>query len=211
MRSNEIMLEIMRRQPVLPVLTIDRLSDAVPMAQALARGGLKAIEVTLRTPVALDAIRLIADEAPEIIVGAGTVLNASQFAKAEAAGARFIVSPGTTQELIDAATMGNVPLVPGVNTASEAMAMLEEGLTLMKFFPAEAAGGEPYLKALAAPLPEARFCPTGGIRPENAGRYLALPNVVCVGGTWLTPADLIDRGDWEGVERLAAEAAALRG
>jgi 2-dehydro-3-deoxyphosphogluconate aldolase / (4S)-4-hydroxy-2-oxoglutarate aldolase len=207
--KNQTLLAMFNGQRVLPVVTIERLADAVPLAKALLRGGLPAIEVTLRTPSALDAIRLIADEAPEVIIGAGTVLSASQFQSAEAAGARFIVSPGTTQELIDAANMGSVPLLPGVATPSEAMAMLEEGLTFMKFFPAEPAGGAAYLKALAAPLPEARFCPTGGVTPQNAENYLKLPNVICVGGSWMTPADMIARRDWEGIEELASKAARI--
>lgn len=208
--KNQSLVAVLDGQPVLPVLVINRLSDAVPLAQALMRGGLPAIEITLRTRHALDAIRLIADEAPEIIVGAGTVRNALQFQEAAAAGSRFIVSPGTTQELIDAANISDVPFLPGVATPSEAMAMLEEGLTMMKFFPAEPAGGADYLKALASPLAEARFCPTGGITRESADRYLALPNVVCVGGSWVAPADLVENRDWQAIEDLAREAARLR-
>lgn len=208
--KNQSLVAVLDGQPVLPVLVINRLSDAVPLAQALMRGGLPAIEITLRTRHALDAIRLIADEAPEIIVGAGTVRNALQFQEAAAAGSRFIVSPGTTQELIDAANISDVPFLPGVATPSEAMAMLEEGLTMMKFFPAEPAGGADYLKALASPLAEARFCPTGGITRESADRYLALPNVVCVGGSWVAPADLVENRDWQAIEDLALEAARLR-
>ncbi|NMG40288.1 2-dehydro-3-deoxy-phosphogluconate aldolase [Chelativorans sp. ZYF759] len=208
--KNQSLVAVLDGQPVLPVLVINRLSDAVPLAQALMRGGLPAIEITLRTRHALDAIRLIADEAPEIIVGAGTVRNAIQFQEAAAAGSRFIVSPGTTQELIDAANISDVPFLPGVATPSEAMAMLEEGLTMMKFFPAEPAGGADYLKALASPLAEARFCPTGGITRESADRYLALPNVVCVGGSWVAPADLVENRDWQAIEDLAREAARLR-
>jgi 2-dehydro-3-deoxyphosphogluconate aldolase / (4S)-4-hydroxy-2-oxoglutarate aldolase len=205
-RTNETLLTILSGQPVLPVLTIDRLRDAVPLARALMRGGLPVIEVTMRTPDAVDAIRLIADEAPEVIVGAGTVLGALQYREAEHVGARFAVSPGTTQELIDAASLGSIPLLPGVATPSEAMAMLEEGLTLMKFFPAEGAGGPAYLKSLAGPLPTARFCPTGGVTAENAGRYLALSNVVCVGGSWVAPRELVEAGDWAGIEELARQA-----
>jgi 2-dehydro-3-deoxyphosphogluconate aldolase / (4S)-4-hydroxy-2-oxoglutarate aldolase len=207
--KNEKLVAMLNGQPVLPVITIERLADAVPLAKALMRGGLPAIEVTLRTPGALDAIRLIADETPQVIVGAGTVLSAGQYHNAEAAGAQFVVSPGVTQELIDAANLGSVPLLPGIATPSEAMAMLEEGLSFMKFFPAEPAGGAAYLKALAAPLPEARFCPTGGVTPELAESYLKLPNVVCVGGSWITPTDLIARRDWEGIEELAREAARI--
>lgn len=208
--KNQVLLSILKGQPVLPVLTIERLADAVPLAKALMRGGLPAIEVTLRTRHALDAIRLIADEAPEVIVGAGTVLNALQYQEATAAGARFVVSPGATQELIDAANLSEAPFLPGVATPSEAMAMLEEGLTMMKFFPAGPAGGASYLKSLASPLPNAMFCPTGGVSLENAESYLSLPNVVCVGGSWVAPAKLVEERDWQAIEQLAADAARLR-
>ncbi|MCG6114444.1 MAG: 2-dehydro-3-deoxy-phosphogluconate aldolase [Mesorhizobium sp.] len=208
--KNQNLVTVLDGQPVLPVLVIERLADAVPLAQALMRGGLPAIEVTLRTPHALDAIRLIADEAPEVIVGAGTVRNAAQFQEAAAAGSRFIVSPGVTQELIDAANISRMPFLPGVATPSEAMALIEEGLTMMKFFPAEPAGGAEYLKALSSPLPEARFCPTGGITAESAARYLALPNVICVGGSWVAPASLVADRNWQAIEDLAREAARLR-
>ncbi|MGY6706975.1 MAG: bifunctional 4-hydroxy-2-oxoglutarate aldolase/2-dehydro-3-deoxy-phosphogluconate aldolase [Rhizobiaceae bacterium] len=208
--NNQSLVAVLDGQPVLPVLIIERLADAVPLAKALMRGGLPAIEVTLRTPHALDAIRLIADEAPEVIIGAGTVRNARQFQEAAAAGSRFVVSPGVTQELIDAANVSQVPFLPGVATPSEAMALIEEGLTMMKFFPAEPAGGIEYLKALASPLPEARFCPTGGITAQSAARYLALPNVVCVGGSWVAPAGLVADRNWQAIEDLAREAAQLR-
>ena len=208
--KNQVLLSILKGQPVLPVLTIERLADAVPLAKALMRGGLPAIEVTLRTRQALDAIRLIADEAPEVIGGAGTVLNALQYQEATAAGARFVVSPGATQELIDAANLSDAPFLPGVATPSEAMAMLEEGLTMMKFFPAGPAGGASYLKSLASPLPNAMFCPTGGVSLENAESYLSLPNVVCVGGSWVAPAKLVEERDWQAIEQLAADAARLR-
>jgi len=208
--KNQSLVAVLDGQPVLPVLVIERLADAVPLAKALMRGGLPAIEVTLRTRHALDAIRLIADEAPEVIVGAGTVRNALQFQEAAAAGSRFIVSPGVTQELIDAANISQVPFLPGVATPSEAMALIEEGLTMMKFFPAEPAGGAEYLKALSSPLPEARFCPTGGITAETADRYLALPNVICVGGSWVAPASLVANRDWQAIEDLARKAAQLR-
>lgn len=208
--KNQSLVAVLDGQPVLPVLVIERLADAVPLAKALMRGGLPAIEVTLRTRHALDAIRLIADEAPEVIVGAGTVRNALQFQEAAAAGSRFIVSPGVTQELIDAANISQVPFLPGVATPSEAMALIEEGLTMMKFFPAEPAGGAEYLKALSSPLPEARFCPTGGITAETADRYLALPNVICVGGSWVAPASLVADRNWQAIEDLARKAAQLR-
>jgi 2-dehydro-3-deoxyphosphogluconate aldolase / (4S)-4-hydroxy-2-oxoglutarate aldolase len=208
--KNQVLLAILDGQPVLPVLVVERLSDAVPLAKALMRGGLPAIEITLRTRHALDAIRLIADEAPEVIVGAGTVRTAAQYQAAAAAGSRFIVSPGVTQELIDAANMSEVPFLPGVATPSEAMAMLEEGLSMMKFFPAEPAGGANYLKSLASPLPDAVFCPTGGVTLESADRYLSLPNVVCVGGSWVAPPELVESRDWSAIEQLAREASRLR-
>ena len=196
--------------PVMPVVVIDDLADAVPVARALVDGGLPAIELTLRTPVALDALRAIAAEVPEIALGAGTITTPAQAEAAVAAGAGFLVSPGLTPDLLAAMLATGVPFLPGTSTVSEVLAVLEAGLTEMKFFPAEAAGGAPYLKSVAGPLPQARFCPTGGIRPETAASYLALPNVGCVGGTWLTPADAIAAGDWERISKLAAEAAALR-
>ncbi|MES4833809.1 bifunctional 4-hydroxy-2-oxoglutarate aldolase/2-dehydro-3-deoxy-phosphogluconate aldolase, partial [Streptomyces anthocyanicus] len=172
-------------------------------------GGLPAIEVTLRTPVALDAIRAIAGEVPDAVVGAGTVVTAEQVGEVVAAGARFLVSPGWTDTLVEAMRGSGVPFLPGVSTASEVVALLERGVREMKFFPAEAAGGTAYLKALAAPLPQARFCPTGGITPASAPEYLALPNVGCVGGSWMLPKDAIAGRDWARVEALAREAAAL--
>ncbi len=196
--------------PVMPVVVIDDLTTAVPVARALVDGGLRAIELTLRTPVALDALRLIAAEVPEIMLGAGTVTTPHQAEAAVAAGARFLVSPGCTPSLLAAMSATGVPFLPGTSTVSEVLAVLEAGLTAMKFFPAEAAGGAPYLRSVAGPLPQARFCPTGGITPESAPGYLALPNVGCVGGSWLTPADALASGDWERVGKLAAEAAALR-
>ncbi|GLX01132.1 bifunctional 4-hydroxy-2-oxoglutarate aldolase/2-dehydro-3-deoxy-phosphogluconate aldolase [Microtetraspora sp. NBRC 16547] len=196
--------------PVVPVVVIDDAEAAVPLARALVAGGLPVIEVTLRTDAALDAIRRIADEVPDAVVGAGTIRSASDVAAAVAAGSRFLVSPGTTPSLVDALLDGGVPFLPGVATASEAMALRERGVTEMKFFPAEAAGGIPYLKALSGPLPDVRFCPTGGIKLATAPGYLALPNVGCVGGTWLTPADTLAAGDYARVEKLALEASSLR-
>ncbi|WP_121711977.1 bifunctional 4-hydroxy-2-oxoglutarate aldolase/2-dehydro-3-deoxy-phosphogluconate aldolase [Streptomyces sp. E5N91] len=195
--------------PVVPVVVVDDLADAVPLARALVAGGLPAIEVTLRTPVALDAIRAIAGEVPDAVVGAGTVVTAEQVGEVVAAGARFLVSPGWTDTLLEAMRGSGVPFLPGVSTASEVVALLERGVREMKFFPAEAAGGTAYLKALAAPLPQARFCPTGGITPASAPEYLALPNVGCVGGSWMLPKDAIAGRDWARVEALAREAAAL--
>ncbi|WP_399938972.1 bifunctional 4-hydroxy-2-oxoglutarate aldolase/2-dehydro-3-deoxy-phosphogluconate aldolase [Streptomyces sp. BBFR25] len=195
--------------PVVPVVVVDDLADAVPLARALVAGGLPAIEVTLRTPVALDAIRAIADEVPGAVVGAGTVITAEQVAEVVAAGARFLVSPGWTDALLEAMRASGVPFLPGVSTTSEVVALLERGVREMKFFPAEAAGGTAYLKALAAPLPQARFCPTGGISAASAPEYLALPNVGCVGGSWMLPKDAVAGRDWGRVEGLAREAAAL--
>lgn len=196
--------------PVVPVVVLDDLSDAVPLARALVAGGLPVIEVTLRTPVALDAIRVIAGEVPDAVVGAGTVITAAQVEESVAAGARFLVSPGWTDVLLEAMRGAGVPYLPGVSTTSEVVALLERGVTEMKFFPAEAAGGTAYLKSLSGPLPQARFCPTGGIGVGNAPDYLSLPNVGCVGGTWMLPADAIAARDWERVERLAREASRLR-
>ncbi|MEO3384844.1 2-dehydro-3-deoxy-phosphogluconate aldolase [Mesorhizobium sp. CAU 1741] len=203
------LLEVMQGQPVIPVLKIDRAEDAVPLARALARGGLPAIEITLRTPAALDAIRAASAEVPEAIVGAGTILNAAQFAQAEAAGARFIVSPGMTAQLAAAAASGDVPLLPGAVTASEIMAAAEFGYSLLKFFPAEQAGGAAYLKALSSPLAEIRFCPTGGVSAKNAADYLSLPNVICVGGSWVAPDDAVANGRWDEIEELARAASRL--
>lgn len=197
--------------PVVPVVVLDDIADAVPLARALVSGGLPAIEVTLRTPAALDAIRAIADEVPDAVVGAGTVISADGVNAAVAAGAQFLVSPGWTERLLDAMEASGVPFLPGVSTTSEVVALLERGVSEMKFFPAEAAGGAPYLKSLAGPLPQARFCPTGGISLGSAPSYLALRNVGCVGGTWMLPTDAIGAKDWARVERLAAGAAALRG
>ncbi|MFI6434151.1 bifunctional 4-hydroxy-2-oxoglutarate aldolase/2-dehydro-3-deoxy-phosphogluconate aldolase [Streptomyces sp. NPDC050759] len=196
--------------PVVPVVVLQDASDAVPLARALVAGGLPAIEVTLRTPVALDAIRAIAGEVPEAVVGAGTVITPDQVTETVAAGARFLVSPGWTDVLLAAMQASGVPFLPGVSTTSEVVALLERGVTEMKFFPAEAAGGTAYLRSLAGPLPQARFCPTGGIGPENAPQYLSLPNVGCVGGTWMLPADAIAARDWGRVEALAREAAELK-
>ncbi|WP_405645544.1 bifunctional 4-hydroxy-2-oxoglutarate aldolase/2-dehydro-3-deoxy-phosphogluconate aldolase [Streptomyces uncialis] len=196
--------------PVVPVVVVQDAADAVPLARALVAGGLPAIEVTLRTPAALDAIRAIAAEVPGAVVGAGTVISADQVGQVMDAGARFLVSPGWTGRLLDAMRGSGVPFLPGVSTTSEVVALLEQGVTDMKFFPAEAAGGTPYLKSLAGPLPQARFCPTGGVTAASAPSYLALPNVACVGGSWMLPASAIAARDWERVRSLAAEAAALR-
>ncbi|MFI2757545.1 bifunctional 4-hydroxy-2-oxoglutarate aldolase/2-dehydro-3-deoxy-phosphogluconate aldolase [Streptomyces echinatus] len=195
--------------PVLPVVVLADAADAVPLARALVAGGLPAIEVTLRTPAALDAIRAISAEVPRAVVGAGTVITPEQVEACTAAGARFLVSPGWTQALLEAMRGSGVPYLPGVSTASEVVALLERGVREMKFFPAQAAGGTPYLRSLAGPLPQARFCPTGGIGPATAPEYLALPNVTCVGGSWMVPADAVAAGDWGRIEELARAAAGL--
>ncbi|MFI1434716.1 bifunctional 4-hydroxy-2-oxoglutarate aldolase/2-dehydro-3-deoxy-phosphogluconate aldolase [Streptomyces lydicus] len=202
-------LSVLGLAPVLPVVVLDDAADAVPLARALVAGGLPAIEVTLRTPAALDAIRAIAEEVPEAVVGAGTVLTPEHVDAAGAAGARFLVSPGWSPRLLRAMRVCGLPFLPGVSTASEVVTLLDEGVTELKFFPAEAAGGTAYLKSLAAPLPQARFCPTGGIGLASAPSYLALPNVACVGGTWMLPADALAAKDWDRVRRLAKEAAEL--
>jgi 2-dehydro-3-deoxyphosphogluconate aldolase/(4S)-4-hydroxy-2-oxoglutarate aldolase len=203
------LLPILEGQPVIPVLKIDRLADAVPLARALAAGGLPAVEITLRTADAIDAIRLVADEVPEALVGAGTILSARNFDEAVDAGARFIVSPGTTQELHDCARASDVPFLPGGITPSEIMSLKEEGYSILKFFPAEQAGGAAFLKSLASPLAGVRFCPTGGISLANAHDYLGLSNVICVGGSWVAPDDLLKAKDWDGITALARQAAQL--
>jgi 2-dehydro-3-deoxyphosphogluconate aldolase/(4S)-4-hydroxy-2-oxoglutarate aldolase len=202
-----VLAELLARAPVLPVVTIPDAPAAVPLARALLAGGLGAIEVTLRTPAALEAIARIAGEVPGVIVGAGTVLTAADTEAAARAGAAFAVSPGFSPGLSAASAL---PLLPGVSTASEVMAALEAGHALMKFFPAEVAGGPAMLQALSGPMPQARFCPTGGITAERAESYLRLPNVVCVGGSWLAPARLQAAQDWSAIEWLARETLALR-
>ncbi|WP_067964659.1 bifunctional 4-hydroxy-2-oxoglutarate aldolase/2-dehydro-3-deoxy-phosphogluconate aldolase [Nocardiopsis trehalosi] len=202
--------DLLSLAPVVPVVVLTDPATAVPMARALVAGGLPAIEVTLRTPAGLPAIERIAAEVPGAVVGAGTVTTREQARAAAGAGAGFLVSPGCTERLYGALRETGLPFLPGVATASEALELLEWGVDALKFFPAEAAGGRAYLKALSGPLPQVRFCPTGGITPASAPDYLALPNVGCVGGTWLTPADALAAGDWARVEALAAQAAALR-
>ncbi|NJA05553.1 bifunctional 4-hydroxy-2-oxoglutarate aldolase/2-dehydro-3-deoxy-phosphogluconate aldolase [Methylococcaceae bacterium WWC4] len=202
--------EVMTTSPVMPVMVINHLESAVPLAKALVDGGLKVLEITLRTPVALDAIRRIKAEVPGAIVGAGTIINVQTLHAAIEAGAEFIVSPGVTETLLDAALETSVPLLPGIITPSEVMRLLDRGITAMKFFPAEAAGGIPMLKSIGGPLPQVTFCPTGGVNPKNAPEYLALSNVACVGGSWMAPADLVDAGDWAEITRRAAVAAQLK-
>jgi 2-dehydro-3-deoxyphosphogluconate aldolase/(4S)-4-hydroxy-2-oxoglutarate aldolase len=195
--------------PVIPVIVIENARSAVPLGQALLRGGLCVIEVTLRTAAALDALRALS-QLPGAIVGAGTVLSAAQYDDAIAAGARFVVSPGLTASLRRVAANRSVPLLPGVATASDVMRAREAGFRLLKLFPAEAIGGVATLKAFASVFPDVRFCPTGGISAHTAAQYLAQENVACVGGSWLTPADAIAAGDWSRIERLAQQASALR-
>nr|WP_245617125.1 bifunctional 4-hydroxy-2-oxoglutarate aldolase/2-dehydro-3-deoxy-phosphogluconate aldolase [Amycolatopsis taiwanensis] len=201
--------ELLDLSPVIPVVVLDDATDAVPVARALRAGGIGVIELTLRTPAALDAIRRVSAEVPDIVVGAGTVTTPGQAKQAADAGASFLVTPGSTDRVLDACFDTGLPFLPGAGTVSEAMRLAERGLTALKFFPAEAAGGLAYLKAVAGPLPQLRFCPTGGITPENAPSYLALPTVGCVGGSWLTPGDALSAGDFARVESLARQAAAL--
>lgn len=210
-QKTERLIPVMQGQTVIPVLLIDKASDAVPLARALAKGGLPAIEITLRTAAALDAIRAVADEVPEAIVGAGTILNAAHYQQAVAAGSQFIVSPGVTDAILQAAEESSVPLLPGCSTASEVMALRERGYTHLKFFPAEQAGGAGFLKALSSPLAGTFFCPTGGISLSNALSYLSLPNVLCIGGSWVAPKELVNDGKWDEITALAAAAAKLRG
>ena len=199
--------QVLGRSPVLPVLTIEREVDAVPLARALARGGLRTLEVTLRTPAALGAIRLIGREVEEVVVGAGTVLSAADLEAVVEAGAAFAVSPGLTEQIIR--TNAPIPVLPGVATASEAMSASDHGFKVLKLFPAVPIGGAAVLRALAGPLPHLQFCPTGGVDPVNAREFLQLANVICVGGGWVAPPPLIAEGRWTEITRLAEEANAL--
>ncbi len=196
--------------PVVPVVVLDDLTAAVPLARALVAGGLPVIELTLRTSVALEAIYAISVAVPEIVVGAGTVTHPRHAAQAKSAGATFLVSPGSTTTLVEGMRSTGLPFLPGVSTVSEALVLAELGWTDLKFFPAEAAGGAAFLASLASPLPGLRFCPTGGITPTSAPDYLRLPNVGCVGGSWITPSDAIRDRDWDRISELAQAAAQLR-
>jgi len=196
--------------PVIPVLTIEQLAHALPIARALRAGGLRVLEVTLRSSVALQAIEIMRQAVPDAVIGAGTLKCAQDFANAAQAGAQFAVSPGLTPELAEAATQHALPLLPGVMTPSELMRGLALGFDTFKLFPAQQAGGVAMLKALAAPFPEAAFCPTGGITRGSAPEFLALANVLCVGGSWIAPADAIRAGHWQALEDLARDAAALQ-
>ena len=200
--------EICRLAPVVPVLVVHEVAHARPLAEALVAGGLPALEVTLRTPVALDVIREMA-QVEGGVVGAGTLLTPEDVVAAKEAGARFGVSPGATDRLLDACEAHDLPLLPGATSASESMRLLERGYSVQKFFPAEAAGGAPFLKSLASPLPQIRFCPTGGVGPGNAMDYLSLPNTLCVGGSWVAPSAMVKAGDWAEITALAKEASAL--
>ncbi|MGC4025034.1 MAG: 2-dehydro-3-deoxy-phosphogluconate aldolase [Mesorhizobium sp.] len=208
-KKTKALLALLDGQPVIPVLKIADVAHAVPLARALARGGLPAIEITLRTGHALEAIRRAAAEVPEAIVGAGTILNPKQFEEAEKAGAKFIVSPGITPALLAELAGSEVPLLPGAITPGEIMAARDAGLDFLKFFPAEQAGGASFLKALASPIADVIFCPTGGISAKNAMDYLRLANVVCVGGSWVAPDDMVNEGRWDEIEALAREASTL--
>ena len=207
-QASALAAKICALAPVIPVLVIDDAGIAFKLAEALVAGGLPALEVTLRTPAALDAIREMARVSGGA-VGAGTLLTTRDVEAAKAAGATFGVAPGATDRLLDACEANELPLLPGAATASEVMALLERGYTVQKFFPAEANGGVPALKAIGAPIPQVKFCPTGGVSLKNAPEYLALSNTLCVGGSWVAPAGLVAAGDWAGITALAAEAAKL--
>ena len=201
--------DLFKSATVIPVLTIDRLEDAVPLAKALVAGGVRVLEVTLRTPVAIEAARAMIAEVPDAIVGIGTILNSDDLARAKALGAKFGISPGGTPDLLKAAAAGDLPFAPGIATASELMAALARGLDIVKFFPAEQSGGIKALRALAGPFPHIRVCPTGGIGEANAAAWLAEPNVLAVGGSWLCPAADIKSGNWAGISAMCARAMKL--
>ncbi|RSM47867.1 keto-deoxy-phosphogluconate aldolase [Amycolatopsis balhimycina DSM 5908] len=201
--------DLLELSPVMPVVVIDDAADAVPTARALLAGGIGVIELTLRTPAALSAIERVAAEVPDIVIGAGTVTSPDQAKQAADAGAKFLVTPGCTDAVVDACFESGLPFLPGASTVSEAMRLAERGLSALKFFPAEAGGGVAYLKSIAGPLPSLKFCPTGGITVASAPSYLALPNVGCIGGSWLTPKSAVAAGDFAAIEKLAAEAAKL--
>lgn len=200
--------EICQLAPIVPVLVVHDVAHARPLAEALVAGGLPALEVTLRTPAALDVIAEMA-KVKGGVVGAGTLITPEDVTRAVAAGAQFGVSPGATDTLLDAAEAAGLPMLPGAATASEAMRLLDRGYDMLKFFPAEASGGAPALKAIGAPLPQISFCPTGGVSPDNADSYLSLSNVVCAGGSWVAPAKLVEAGDWSGIRDLARAASQL--
>lgn len=200
--------ELCQMAPVVPVIIINRVEDAIPMATALVAGGLPVLEVTLRTPVALEAIKQMA-KVPGGVVGAGTVLTEADAKAAKEAGAKFAVSPGCTTKLMQVTEKAELPLLPGVSSATEAMTALERGYDMLKFFPAEQAGGAPFLKSLSSPLPQVSFCPTGGVSPANATQYLSLPNVICVGGSWVVKPEMVANGDWDTITQIAKTASKL--
>lgn len=200
--------EVFNQGPVVPVLVIKDIAHAVPLAKALIAGGIRVLEVTLRTPVALDVIRKIADEVPEAMVGAGTVTNEKQLQQVIDAGAQFAISPGMTSDLLEAGNRSPIALIPGISSTSELMNGIDFGYTHFKFFPAEASGGIKAIKSISGPFPDVVFCPTGGIGPNNYLDYLALPNILCAGGSWLAPDDAVESGDWARVTELAKQAVA---
>ena len=204
-----VLHEALSRSPVMPVLVIPEISMAAPLAEALASGGLTVFEITLRTDCALDAMVAMKDAVPDALIGAGTVTDADRMREAKDNGADFVVSPGTTQALWDASIEHQLPILPGFSSASEAIALMEFGSFCGKFFPAEASGGVSYLRSLTGPLPDFLVCPTGGIKAETAGNYLACPNVMCVGGSWIAPGDLLAQGDYAEIEARARHAASL--
>lgn len=201
--------QILSASPVMPVMVIEKEEQAVPLAQALLAGGIQVLEITLRTEAALGSIKAISQQLPEALVGAGTVVTPADLAAVTEAGAKFAISPGLTPELLAAAQQGSIPLIPGISTVSEMMQGMASGLDHFKFFPAEAAGGIKMLKAISGPFPHITFCPTGGISPANYQDYLALPNVACVGGSWLAPKEAVATGDWQKITELARQASTL--
>lgn len=203
------LLLLLQQQTVIPILQIEDLQSAIPLARALVKGGLKTIEVTLRTPNACDAIKAMTQEVPKAVVGAGTVLSTQHYEQAERAGAKFIVSPGFSNQLIDCANNSEIPFLPGVMTPSELMKIRDKGYSYCKFFPANAAGDIAFIQALASPFSEIRFCPTGGITQKNARQWLQLSNVFCIGGSWIAPKQLITAGDWDTISALAYAATQL--
>ena len=211
MSGSSSIAALVKHVPVIPVIVVDRLEDAVPMAEALVAGGLTILEVTLRTPVALSAVAAIATRVAGARVGVGSVVDSAQFVAAREAGAAFAVSPGATAELCAAARDAGIEWLPGAQTPGEVLELRSRGHRFVKFFPAEAAGGVAWLKSVAGPIPDVRFCPTGGITAGNARDYLALPNVACVGGSWVIPSDAVRAGRWSEIEALAREARAIRG
>lgn len=202
--------KILASAPVVPVVVIEKLEDAAPLARALYNGGLKALEITLRTPIAAEAVKLMKAEVPEAYVGTGTVVDKASFEASVAAGADFMVSPGVNDELLALAKETDIPFLPGAATPSEVMKLASHGFKFLKFFPAEAAGGTAMLKSIGGPLPQVTFCPTGGISLATASNYLALSNVICVGGTWMLDKQLIENKDWQAIEALARQASEIK-